>query len=71
MGTACSKKHSLLLAWQATTQSYSEAVTELAEKVGRISSDEYQMLKNRAERALSRSSEARNTLELHVEDHRC
>lgn len=71
MANMCPKKKSLLLIWQAATQSYSEALTELATKAGDISSDEYEMLKRQVDRAKSRTADTRNAFELHVEEHGC
>jgi hypothetical protein len=71
MPFSCQIKRSLLLAWQAATESYSEALNELADKAGDISVDEYEMLKRHVDRASTRSANARNTFELHVEEHGC
>jgi hypothetical protein len=70
--TSCSKKRSLLLIWQAATQAYSEAVSELATKVvSAISSDEYEMLNKQVDRTRNRTADTRNVFELHVEEHGC
>jgi glucan biosynthesis protein len=71
MNNRCSKKNSLLLAWQAATQSYSEAVSKLAKNVGQVKSDDYERLKYETDQTRTRSADARNAFELHVEEHGC
>ena len=71
MTNICSRKRAFLLSWQTSTQAYSEALTELAQKVGNISTDEYEMLKKQVERTRTRSADTRNSFELHVEEHGC
>jgi hypothetical protein len=46
MTNRCPKKNTLLIAWQAATQSYSEAVNEFAKNVGQVTSDDYERLKH-------------------------
>ena len=67
----CPKKRSLLLAWRAATQAYSEAVSELAEMLVTVSADEYERLRKEIDRTRSLSADTRNGFELHVEEHGC
>jgi hypothetical protein len=70
MPNRCPKKKTLLLDWQAATQAYSEAVSELA-NAGQASIDEYERLKGETERTRSSTADSRNAFEFHVEEHGC
>ena len=67
----CHKKRVLLRNWEAALEAYLRAVTELAQKGGSISADEYETLEKRADRSRTRSAEARTAFELHVKKHAC
>jgi hypothetical protein len=71
MSTPCQRKRSFLLTWQASAQSYSEAVTALVESLGNISVAEYEMLKKKVDRERIRTADARNAFEVHAEEHGC
>lgn len=71
MKDRCQKKRTLLLAWQAAAQSYSAAVSELANKLGQTSVDEYDRLKQQAEKTRFITADSRNAFDLHVEEHGC
>jgi hypothetical protein len=71
MPDRCPKNRALLFAWQAATQAYSEAVSELARKAGEASVDEYERLTRHAERTRTISADSRNAFEFHVEEHGC
>jgi len=62
----CAKKR-----WQDASEAYSKSVTELANKVGDMSDDEYEMLKKQIERTKAHSADTRNAFELHVDKHGC
>jgi len=71
MPNRCPKKRTLLLNWQAATQAYSEAVSELANNAEQASIDEYERLKRETERTRSITADSRNAFEFHVEEHGC
>jgi len=67
----CEEKTSLLVADQEAAQAYSNAVAELAKKVGVASKDEYNKLHGATELARYRSLDAQDRLERHIEEHGC
>ena len=67
----CEEKGRLALEYQEATEKFCQAVTELQEKLGKSSQEEYQRLKRVSEEWRVRSEQARLALEQHVAAHRC
>jgi len=70
-GTACPEKDRLLKEYQATTESFSGAVSDLQALRGTSSQAEYERLRRIAEEARLKSEQARLALESHSAAHRC
>jgi len=71
MSTPCKEKTGLLFAYSDATKTYSEAVTELHDKSGKIGVDEYHRLHQIGEDARLSVETAHVALELHVGEHGC
>jgi hypothetical protein len=67
----CSTKTTLLLSWQAATDSYTRALSALSHGIGAMSSAEYDRLYFAVEKARECSKEARNDFQAHIEQHHC
>ena len=67
----CEEKTRLLIAYQATREKYSTAVSELAKKMGTTPKLEYDNLHRLAEQARYESLDARDRLERHTAEHGC
>jgi hypothetical protein len=67
----CMEKQRLLDAYQAATQRYSAAVTELLTKVDVLSRQQYDALYGTSEDLLQDVAAARVRLQTHVHQHRC
>ena len=65
----CERKLSLLIEYQRSGKTYSDAISEMA--AGDISSAEYQRLSTETERARVASIEARDRLNRHIAEHGC
>jgi hypothetical protein len=70
-GAVCELKARLLKAYQAGTEEFSRAVTELQQLRGKLQLDEYRRLQQSSEEARLKSEEARIALEKHITEHRC
>ena len=67
----CKKKGRLTLEYQEATAKFSQSVTNLHEKMGTSSQEEYERLKRITEEWRVHSEEARLALERHVVAHNC
>jgi ABC-type transporter Mla subunit MlaD len=67
----CEDKLRLLMAYQAATEAYSKAVSELATKIGVTRKAEYDKVNRAAEQARYASMDARDRLERHTAEHGC
>ena len=69
--TVCHEKRTLLALYQHATQIYSEAVTDLDQKIGTTSKLEYEALHRVVLEAESSAMTARDRLEAHTAEHGC
>jgi len=67
----CDIKTELLIAYRNASDAYSRAVSELAHGLGIVWRDEYNTLNLAAEKARLTATEARNTYDVHVQEHGC
>jgi hypothetical protein len=67
----CEEKGRLTLEYQEATAKFSQSVTDLRQKMGTLSQDEYERLKRITEQWRVRSEEARLGLDQHVAAHNC
>jgi hypothetical protein len=68
---SCDVKARLAAQYEAATNVFSEAVTELRRRVGTSSKEEYDRLGRLANDARVKSEQARLQLESHIAEHRC
>jgi hypothetical protein len=69
--TMCKEKGRLTLEYQEGTAKFSQTVTDLRQKMGTPSQEEYERLKRITEERRVHSEEARLALERHVVAHNC
>jgi hypothetical protein len=67
----CATKIELLAAYQIATKLYSDAIAELAQKIGIVPKAEYDDLNLAGHKARRRSANALEVLEAHTEEHGC
>lgn len=67
----CESKIRLISDYEAATALFSEAVTELRQRMGTSTKEEYDQLAWAANDARVKSEQARLALEKHVAEHRC
>lgn len=67
----CEEKNRLATEYEVSTTKFSEAVSELREKMGKSAKEEYQRLDRAANQARVKSEQARLALEGHIAAHRC
>jgi hypothetical protein len=67
----CEIKIRFISDYEAATALFSEAVTELRQRMGTSTKDEYDRLAWAANDARVKSEQARLALEQHVAEHRC
>ena len=68
---SCDVKIRLTVQYEAATSLFSEAVTELRQKIGTSTKEDYEQLGRRANEARVKSEQARLALEQHLAEHRC
>jgi hypothetical protein len=71
MTSSCTEKTALLLTYSDSARQYSEAVTELHERIGRLPRKEYQRMHRQTEDARLSVESARMLMEEHVRQHGC
>jgi hypothetical protein len=71
MSGPCQVKTTMMLQWQAAARAYSQAVSALATKVVGSSPEQYQLLKEKTEKARNLTIEKRTAFERHMEEHGC
>ena len=71
MTSFCAEKTALLLTYSDATREYSEAVTELHERIGTIPRKEYERMHRQTEDARLSVETARVVMEEHVRQHGC
>jgi hypothetical protein len=67
----CEDKTRLIAEYQEATAKFFSAVTELKDRLGKSSKDEYQRLQRRSEDGRVTSEQARLVLEQHIASHGC
>ena len=67
----CEEKARLARVYESATGIFSDAVTELQQKIGVSARQEYERLNRNANEARLKSEQARLTLEKHIAAHRC
>jgi len=67
----CEEKARLTFEYQEATEKFSKSVTELQEKMGTASKEEYERLQRATEEARVRSEQTRLGLEQHIAAHGC
>jgi hypothetical protein len=67
----CEEKSRLTCEYQTATETFSKSVTELQEKMGVSSKDEYERLQRISEEWRVHSEQARLALEQHIAAHGC
>ena len=67
----CEEKARLARVYESATGIFSDAVTELQQKIGVSARQEYERLNRNANEARLKSEQARLTLEKHLAAHRC
>jgi hypothetical protein len=67
----CKEKGRLTLEYQEATAKFSQSVTDLRQKMGTSSQEEFERLKRITEESRVHSEEARLALERHVVAHKC
>jgi hypothetical protein len=67
----CNEKNRLAYEYQTATATFSKSVTELHEKMGVSSKDEYERLQRISEEWRVHSEQARLALEQHIAAHGC
>jgi ATP-dependent helicase YprA (DUF1998 family) len=70
-GMNCEEKTRLAAQYDAATTKFSEAVTELRQKMGTLLKEDYQRLDRAANEARVKSEQARLALEQHIAAHNC
>ncbi len=68
---SCEEKMRLAMIYDTATAKFSEAVTELQQKIGVSPKQEYERLDRAANEARVRSEQARLALEQHIAAHEC
>lgn len=71
MRMTCEAKIRLGTEYEAATSKFSEAVSELRQKMGVSPKEEYERLDRAANEARVKSEQARLALEQHIAAHRC
>jgi hypothetical protein len=69
--TVCAEKDRLTTEYQAATGTFSQSVTELHDKMGVSSKEEYERLQRVSEEWRVHSEQARLALEQHIAAHGC
>jgi hypothetical protein len=69
--SGCEEKARLAAEYQGATESFSKSVTELRQKTGTSSAEEYNRLQRASEEWRIRSEQARLALEQHIAAHGC
>jgi hypothetical protein len=67
----CPTKRILFSVWQNAADLYSKAVGELSRQIGTLPKQDYEKLKQKAERARQHSLDAQADLEAHIREHGC
>jgi len=67
----CEEKKRLAADYEAATAKFSEAVTQLHDRMGTSPKEEYERLDRAANEARVKSEQARLALEQHIAAHRC
>jgi hypothetical protein len=67
----CDEKAKLMKTYELTTAEFSEAVTDLRQRMGTVTQSEYNRLSHLADDARLKSEAARLALERHVAEHGC
>jgi hypothetical protein len=67
----CKEKERLTLEYQMATETFSQSVTDLRQKMGTSSQEEYERLKRITEEWRVHSEKARLSLEQHIVAHNC
>ena len=67
----CAEKLRLVAAYQADTNAFAAAVTNLHDRIGTSSQGDYFRLRQTVDDARIRSEQSRLALERHVESHQC
>jgi hypothetical protein len=67
----CAEKLRLVTAYEADTNAFAAAVTNLHEQIGTSSKGDYFRLRQRVDEARIKSEHSRLALERHVESHQC
>jgi ATP-dependent helicase YprA (DUF1998 family) len=68
---SCEEKNRLAKEYDDTTAKFSEAVSELRQKMGTSPKEEYDRLERATDEARVRSEQARLALEQHIAAHHC
>ena len=68
---ACDRKVGLYRAYEVATAKYARTVEVLTNRVGRLTSDEYDVLRQFVEDARNQSELARGVLDRHIVEHGC
>ena len=71
MTSSCAEKTALLLTYSDSARQYSEAVTELHERLGTVPRKEYERMHLQTENARLSVESARTLMEEHVRQHGC
>jgi hypothetical protein len=69
--SVCAEKQRLVAAYDAATNAFAAAVTNLHERIGTSSKSEYSWFRERVEEARLHSEQSRVALEHHIELHEC
>ena len=67
----CEEKSRLVLAYEATTKNFAASITELQQKMGTSSKDEYERLRRIVDETRVKSEQSRLALEQHIAEHGC
>lgn len=70
-GSFCEEKRRLLMEYDAATQAYFRAMSDLSAKMGTSPKELYDRLFQATETARSRSESARTVLLQHIRNHNC
>ena len=68
---ACDRKEGLHRAYQVATAEYARTVEVLTNRMGALTSEEYDLLRQFVEDARNRSELARDVLDRHIVEHGC
>ena len=71
MTPSCAEKTALLLSYSDAAREYSDAVTELHERIGAVPREEYERLYRQTEDTRRSVETARTVMDEHVREHGC